>query len=115
MIGLSKSESRKPTARSMARFGARSTPCVIALLLLFRVTEILPGGGQSADFSSAAGRRDSIEPFLQTQRASSKSMRLFRPFLRRSANYLALAVAGAGVDSADAVSFAGTVTGSRNF
>jgi hypothetical protein len=33
MMGLPKSPSRKPTARSMARFGARCTPSVIALLL----------------------------------------------------------------------------------
>src|ERR1700687_4486654 len=34
MIGLAKSSSAKPTARSMARFGVRSTPCVMALLLV---------------------------------------------------------------------------------
>src|SRR5260370_16213258 len=32
-IGLSKSASAKPTARNMDRLGARSTPCVMALLL----------------------------------------------------------------------------------
>src|SRR5258708_21500043 len=32
-IGLSKSAPAKPTARNMARLGARSTPCVMALLL----------------------------------------------------------------------------------
>ena len=32
-MGLSKSPSPKPTARSMARFGARCTPWVMALLL----------------------------------------------------------------------------------
>src|SRR5258707_2622311 len=32
-IGLSKSASPKPTARNMERFGARSTPCVMVLLL----------------------------------------------------------------------------------
>src|SRR4051812_36074910 len=34
MIGLSKSPSPKPTARSIARLGARATPCVISWLLL---------------------------------------------------------------------------------
>jgi phosphatidylglycerol:prolipoprotein diacylglycerol transferase len=34
MIGFSKSPSPKPTARSMARLGARATPCVISWLLL---------------------------------------------------------------------------------
>src|SRR5690349_21768998 len=35
MIGFAKSSSPNPTARSIARFGVRSTPCVMVLLLKF--------------------------------------------------------------------------------
>jgi hypothetical protein len=34
-MGFSKSPSLKPTARSIARFGERATPCVIRRLLRF--------------------------------------------------------------------------------
>ena len=34
-IGLAKSSSSKPTARSIARFGARFSPSVISLLRVF--------------------------------------------------------------------------------
>ena len=37
-IGFSKSPSLKPTARSIARFGLRLRPAVIAWLRLFRVS-----------------------------------------------------------------------------
>src|SRR3954471_10235977 len=44
MIGFSKSRSPKPTARSIARFGERATPCVMRWLrLLSGMGKILGG------------------------------------------------------------------------
>src|SRR5271169_3072566 len=42
MIGLLKSLSRKPTARSIERFGARCTPSVISLLRRFSAIVLSP-------------------------------------------------------------------------
>src|SRR6202007_3348202 len=66
MMGLSKSKSPNPTARSIARFGARSTPRVIALLLLFKLMEIVGG-------------RQSIGRFLQ--RSHSRGLNWMQPVL----------------------------------
>src|SRR5262245_52915191 len=49
-IGLSKSSSRKPTARSMARAGARAAPPVVVRLLRFGSTMTVPEEGEDWRF-----------------------------------------------------------------
>src|SRR5712691_3981511 len=79
-MGLVKSPSRKPTARSMARFPARSTPWVV--MLLRRLSAIRSSRGRPTSYKKLGGA-SGVPPRPPATLAASCSLPLFPAGERR--------------------------------